>query len=212
MPLSYCSRRFATLLVLTGIILASVVGIARPAAAHDALAGSTPATGGTVTTTLTTVTVTFSEPPLADFASALALKVADPTGATVTTGAPTAEGASLTAPVAITRAGVHTVTWQSVSSDGHPVSGTFTFTYAGPLPTAEPKPTTTPTPTRTTELLETASTTAQPPSAAFGGGTAFAPAALIIGTLLVLVMGAVIWLTRRRRGGPTTPTRPDADE
>lgn len=212
MPPSSFSLRFSALLLLTGIILASVVGIARPAAAHDALAGSTPATGETVTNTLTTVTVTFSEPPLADFASALALKVTGPAGATVTTGPPTAEGASLTAPVAITGAGVQTVTWQSVSSDGHPVSGTFTFTYAGPLPTAEPKPTPTPTPIRTTGLSDMESTTAQSPSGATEGGTAFDSAALIIGIFLVLAIGAAIWLTRRRRGSSTTPARPDDDE
>lgn len=212
MPLPTLSRRFAALVVLTGIVLGSIVGFARPAAAHDALAGSTPAAGETVTTALTTVAVAFTEAPLADFASAIALKVTDPTGATVTTGAPTAEGTSLTVPVTIARTGVHTVAWQSVSRDGHPVSGTFTFTYAGPLPTAQPETTNTPSPARTAAASDAASTTAEPPSAGSHRGIEFAPAALVIGIPLVLVMGAVIWLTRRRRGFRKAPARPDGDE
>jgi hypothetical protein len=36
-------------------------------------------------------------------------------------------------PVTITETGLHTVTWQSVSSDGHTISGSYTFSYAGPI-------------------------------------------------------------------------------
>jgi methionine-rich copper-binding protein CopC len=116
---------------------------ARPAAAHDALALAVPAADETVTSELAAVALTFSETPLAEFANAIALNVTGPTGASVTTGDPSADGTTLTVPVEITEQGQHTVTWQSVSSDGHTISGTYAFSYAGPLAAPEPAPTAT---------------------------------------------------------------------
>lgn len=141
-------RNLATaLFVMLALAAGLAVMDARPAAAHDALAQAVPAADETVTTELSSVTLTFSETPLAEFANAIALNVTDPAGTSITTGAPVAEGTTLSVPVEVTEAGLHTVTWQSVSSDGHTISGTYTFTYAGPIAAAAP---TTPAPAAST--------------------------------------------------------------
>lgn len=130
------------------LVLAMAAGFtlsgARTASAHDALASAVPAADQTVTEKLAQITLTFSETPLADFANAIALEVTAPSGSSAITGPPKAEGTTLTAVVGMTETGPHRVTWQSVSSDGHTIAGTYTFTYAGPLPSTEPTPITTP--------------------------------------------------------------------
>lgn len=131
-------RLIAPLLLAMALAALSITGGTRLAAAHDALAQAVPAAGDTVTTDLSSVTLTFSEAPMSEFASALILRVTGPSGGSITTGTPEAEGTTLTTQVSVVEAGAHTVAWQSVSSDGHPISGSYTFTYAGPLPTSAP--------------------------------------------------------------------------
>jgi len=176
---------------------------ARPAAAHDALARAVPAADETVTTELSSVTLTFSETPLAEFANAIALNVTDPTGASVTTGAPVAEGTTLSVPVEVSEAGLHTVTWQSVSSDGHTISGTYTFTYAGPVAAAAP---TTPAPAASTPAASpsaTAEPTAPDPTQTAAGPASTNSIPLIIGVTtfaaLMLIPLIVVRLLRARR-------------
>lgn len=189
------------------VMLALAAGLAvldaRPAAAHDALAQAIPAADETVTTELSSVTLTFSETPLAEFANAIALNVTDPTGASVTTGAPVAEGTTLSVPVEVSEAGLHTVTWQSVSSDGHTISGTYTFTYAGPVAAAAP---TTPAPAASTPAASpsaTAEPTAPDPTQTAAGPASTNSIPLIIGVTtfaaLMLIPLIVVRLLRARR-------------
>ncbi|WP_082486591.1 copper resistance CopC family protein [Frigoribacterium sp. Leaf186] len=189
------------------VMLALAAGLAvldaRPAAAHDALARAVPAADETVTTELSSVTLTFSETPLAEFANAIALNVTDPTGASVTTGAPVAEGTTLSVPVEVSEAGLHTVTWQSVSSDGHTISGTYTFTYAGPVAAAAP---TTPAPAASTPAASpsaTAEPTAPDPTQTAAGPASTNSIPLIIGVTtfaaLMLIPLIVVRLLRARR-------------
>lgn len=189
------------------VMLALAAGLAvldaRPAAGHDALARAVPAADETVTTELSSVTLTFSETPLAEFANAIALNVTDPTGASVTTGAPVAEGTTLSVPVEVSEAGLHTVTWQSVSSDGHTISGTYTFTYAGPVAAAAP---TTPAPAASTPAASpsaTAEPTAPDPTQTAAGPASTNSIPLIIGVTtfaaLMLIPLIVVRLLRARR-------------
>lgn len=189
------------------VMLALAAGLAvldaRPAAAHDALARAVPAADETVTSELSSVTLTFSETPLAEFANAIALNVTDPTGASVTTGAPVAEGTTLSVPVEVSEAGLHTVTWQSVSSDGHTISGTYTFTYAGPVAAAAP---TTPAPAASTPAASpsaTAEPTAPDPTQTAAGPASTNSIPLIIGVTtfaaLMLIPLIVVRLLRARR-------------
>jgi methionine-rich copper-binding protein CopC len=111
-----------------------------PALAHDALLGSTPASGARVTGASLGghVVLHYEEPPLAVGAQ---VRVTGPTGA-VSTGQPTIHGSDLVQPLATSiPAGAYTVTWRITADDGHVVSGTIPFTVtegtAGP-PAANP--------------------------------------------------------------------------
>ncbi len=78
------------------------------------------------------------------------IQVTDATGTPLTEGAPTVSGTVVTQALAGSASGAVTVVWRVVSSDGHPIDGTFSFTVpAAPTPTATVTPTTTPSATPT---------------------------------------------------------------
>ncbi|ROS57821.1 copper resistance CopC family protein [Frigoribacterium sp. PhB24] len=199
-------NHMTALLVMLALAAGLAVLDARPAAAHDALARAVPAADETVTTELSSVTLTFSETPLAEFANAIALNVTDPSGASVTTGAPVADGTTLSVPVEVTEAGLHTVTWQSVSSDGHTISGTYTFTYAGPVAAAAP---TTPVPAASTPAASASAPAEEeaPTSAATHSATEPASSDLIpwiagataLAVLMLIPVIVILALRARRR-------------
>lgn len=114
----------ATLAMLLGLAL---VGFASPAIAHDELIGTDPAADATVETLPEQLTLTFSG-LLLDDSGATAVSVVDGSCADLVAGAPVIDGTRLIQPVAPAAAGVVTVQWRVVSSDGHPVSGEYTFT------------------------------------------------------------------------------------
>jgi methionine-rich copper-binding protein CopC len=108
------------------VFAAAVLGIAGPASAHDAAESSSPAQGATVATPPEKVSVTFNKNPLG-IGSQFSVKDA--------TGAEWADGAvEIVDNVASQKlragapAGAYTVTWRVVSSDSHPIEGTFGFT------------------------------------------------------------------------------------
>jgi methionine-rich copper-binding protein CopC len=120
------------------VFAAAVLGIAGPASAHDAAESSSPAQGATVATPPEKVSVTFNKNPLG-IGSQFSVKDA--------TGAEWADGAvEIVDNVASQKlragapAGAYTVTWRVVSSDSHPIEGTFGFTAtaasAGAAPAA----------------------------------------------------------------------------
>ena len=131
--------RTAALLV-AGLTFAAPIALAPAASAHDAFVGSTPKAGSTLTTAPTSVTVSFEEPPLA---AGLAVAVTAPDTTLVTSGDPVLTGTDVVSPLApLTQAGVYTVAWRVVADDGHPVTGTFSFTLdlAGSGPTGSAGP------------------------------------------------------------------------
>ncbi|WP_368497971.1 copper resistance protein CopC [Herbiconiux sp. A18JL235] len=111
---------------------AGFVGGVAPASAHDFLVSTSPAADTTVTDPLAEVSLTFNEPPLTDLQAGIAVEVRDATGATAS-GALTIVNATLSVPFTPTATGGYTVVWQTVSSDGHPVSGEYGFDYQGPV-------------------------------------------------------------------------------
>ena len=107
-------------------IAAAVLFAAAPASAHDAAESSSPAQGATVATPPEEVSVTFNNDPLA-LGSQIQVKDA--------AGTNWAEGpVEIVDNVASQKlragapAGQFTVLWRVVSSDSHPIEGTFTFT------------------------------------------------------------------------------------
>jgi methionine-rich copper-binding protein CopC len=130
-----------------GVLLAAVAGLLSTgtASAHDVLVSTNPADKTTVGSTPAQVILTFDKPAL-KFGTLC--KVTGPSG-DVTDGSP--ELVDNQVRQAITPgapAGAYTVAWRVTSADGHPVSGTFTFTStkAGPGHPASPGSSPTPAP------------------------------------------------------------------
>ena len=120
--LSTTARRvtlLATLAVLFSLLFVS------PAAAHAELLSTTPANGDQLTRPPTEIQMTFTESVnLVDDG----IRLVDHVGATVRTPEPTVNAQTVTWPMpADLPEGPYVVTWRVVSSDGHPISGAFSF-------------------------------------------------------------------------------------
>ena len=119
-------RQLLTALLGAAIFAAALLGAVAPASAHDAAESTSPATGTTVATPPETVSVTFNKNPLALGSQML---VNDAAGTNWADGA-----VEIVDNVASQKlkpgapAGAYTVVWRVVSSDSHPIEGTFTFT------------------------------------------------------------------------------------
>ena len=189
------ATRPASLLALCGaLLLAVLLALPAPAQAHDTLLSSDPEDGASLETSPEEITLTYS----ADILEVSPLvRISDENGDELAEIVPTVEGpvatATLEEPLP---AGTHTVQWRVVSSDGHPIEGTFTLTVeqdaeepAGAEDAAEE--TTEPAPSdaggaeQTTEEAEPMSEE----SAEEGGGLSMP---LLLGILGVVVVGAVI--------------------
>ncbi|WP_311211537.1 MULTISPECIES: copper resistance protein CopC [unclassified Arthrobacter] len=191
--------------VVAALAFASALLIsAAPASAHDVAESTTPANGTAVTQVPASVSITFNNRPLAIGS-----------GVTVTAGGENwADG-----PVEIidnqavqklregAPGGEYTVVWRVVSSDSHPIEGTFTFTAtAGSTTAANGSAAASPSASAPSAAVPTAGTAA-PGTAAPGTGNS-EPAAdasqpfpwSIVG-LAVVAVGLVIFLavTARRK-------------
>ncbi|EFQ82017.1 copper resistance protein CopC [Aeromicrobium marinum DSM 15272] len=100
-----------------------------PAAADAALVGSTPTDGSAVVDGAPPiVSFEFSEDV---FEGAAFLAVIDPEGTEVSTGDVSVDGRTLQRGYAPTGPGTYTASYRIVSTDGHPVEGSITFTSEG---------------------------------------------------------------------------------
>lgn len=122
--------------------------------AHDELISSNPADGATLVEAPSELELTYSG-EIMDVDGANQVRVTSPTGQNVTDGAVDIEGTTVTQNLSATEEGQYTVAWRVVSSDGHPIEGTFTYTV-GEASTATPN-------------AEAASSSAPEPSAANTG-------------------------------------------
>ncbi|MCS5715813.1 copper resistance protein CopC [Herbiconiux sp. CPCC 205716] len=144
----------------TGLGLAGLVAGGSAASAHDFLVSTSPAADATVTEALSEVSLTFNEPPLTELGAGIAVEVHDPAGATVSSGEVSIVDSTLSIAVAPSTTGSYEVIWQTVSSDGHPVSGEYAFDYEGPVAAAPTAP------TAAATAAATPTATEPPPSAA----------------------------------------------
>lgn len=110
-------------------LLAVLLVNASPASAHARLESSSPADGSTLTAVPPEVSLRFNE-PIKDGLNEVSVK----SGSTdVADGKLEVEGNSVYQPVKYSmKPGKYTVTYKVVSADGHPVSGTVSFTYDPP--------------------------------------------------------------------------------
>ena len=120
------SVRPAALAALFAALLAALLALGAPAQAHDTLLESDPADGATLETSPEAITLTFS----ADVLEVSPLvRITDVSGEQLAEITPSIDGpvatATLEEPLP---AGTSTVQWRVVSSDGHPIEGTFGVT------------------------------------------------------------------------------------
>lgn len=115
---------FTAVLLGGGIALASAV----PAEAHDELLSSYPETGSTITGSPDEITLTFSGELLDGMQSAV-IEVIDPNSQNIAADAPSVVDTSITQHLNPDPPdGTFIVRWKVVSSDGHPISGEYTYT------------------------------------------------------------------------------------
>lgn len=119
-------RAAFALLITLGILLPAV-----PARAHDELVSTNPAANATVSQAPTELTLTFSA-NLMNIESGNRVRVTDSAGNSLVEGkgdvAVKGNTVTQTVKVADPKADeTYTVTWRVVSSDGHPIQGTYTF-------------------------------------------------------------------------------------
>jgi methionine-rich copper-binding protein CopC len=133
----------ATVLATVGLAIG-----AGPASAHNVLKSSSPEDQESVARTPSSVVLTFDEPAIA---LGTKLVVTGPTGP-VQVGTPRLVDNTVTQDLQSgAPAGAYTVEWRVTSSDGHPISGSFSFTAkaagdASPAPSVTPVPSVTPAP------------------------------------------------------------------
>ena len=171
---------FATLVTTTG------------AQAHTGLSSTSPAADTTVTAPIDAVELTFS-----GSVQLREVTVTGPDGASAAAGPGAASGGVVSAPVALTMPGTHTVTYAVTADDGHQLEGTFTFGYAPPAPaTPSPADVTTPTATAAPVTGEPSEAGVESAAADDGGLPSWVAPALVAGVVLLVL---ALLLVRRSR-------------
>lgn len=172
------------------------------ASAHDTVIGTAPGDGETLTTAPTQVTVETSAVPQS-IGSRMVITSSD--GTVLFDGEPTITDRVASVELPAVANDSYQVAWRLVSSDGHPIDGTFGFVVDDPSAVVPTEETTTGTATPTAEsTTETATTDAAAAGTATtdaadasddSSGTSWIPVALIV----VVIAGLVLLVLFRRR-------------
>lgn len=206
------TRRRRLTLAALAVALLSVLWVATPAFAHDELVGTDPASGAAVDALPAQLTLTFSGELIAQ-EGATAVEVTDAAGASLADGAPVIQANVVTQTLTGEASGAIRVLWKVVSSDGHPISGEYSFTVNAPAPTTTPTETPTPSAEPTPDEQPTESATPTPTPAGSEGSIDSGVPWVVGGLLVFGIAAAVAYLiiSRRRRekalaaGAPTAP-------
>jgi methionine-rich copper-binding protein CopC len=188
--------------IAAALAAAVTFGGAQPAHGHDYLTSASPADGATVQSRLDVVSLTFSEAPLEGLGTSSYISVVAADGRTASGDEVTIDGPTLSVPVTFGNPGIYTVTWQTVSSDGHPISGDYSFTWLsnGASESSQPSATSVPTPSVTEQ-----SSTPAPPSEAEKSGSADVVIFWAVALALIVALGVTAYIVvarRRRARGP----------
>lgn len=126
-------RRTIAVVVAAFLALFVTLGTATMASAHSDSFQSAPVNDSVVSTPVVEIQFTFVEAVQQDFAPEVILNNADGVAAELGTPVFDVTGATMTVPI-VTGAlpnGVYTASYRIVSQDGHPASGSITFTVEG---------------------------------------------------------------------------------
>lgn len=182
------------LLRVLPLVLVALLALAGPAAAHTSLVSTDPGDGTTVDTAPEQVVLTFSE-NLREPSEASLMVDGDAVDADVAV-----DGPRLVVTAAQPAEGTHELNYRVVSADGHPVTGTTTFTVraSGAAPAVEPTASEPTVPAQSSEPAATGSGDEPADTDSDSGGT---PAWLwiVLGAVVVLGLGAVA-VVRARAG------------
>ena len=197
------SVRPAALAALFAALLAALLALGAPAQAHDTLLESDPADGATLETSPEAITLTFS----ADILEVSPLvRITDENGEQLAEITPSIDGpvatATLEEPLP---AGTSTVQWRVVSSDGHPIEGTFGVTVeqdaaaeeTTEAPAEESTPAEESAPAETTAPAEEGEQ-ATAEAAEEESGSSMTPLLIVLGVAVVGAVVAVLLIMRRR--------------
>ncbi|MGW6910050.1 copper resistance protein CopC [Streptomyces sp. NPDC054940] len=189
------ARLAARAIAVPTAALAVLAVAAPPAAAHTELDVSSPGARATLAGLPPRIALTFTDEMTQKHAR---VAVTGPDGESAASGEPEVQGRTVTLPLETgSPAGQYTVGYRVVSADGHPVSGSYTFTVkaAGspnPSPRAEQSADAPPSPAaRTAQAGAVDEEASGTDTAALVGGGALA--------LIVAAVGAFV--VRRRRAG-----------
>lgn len=138
-------RQLLSIVLGIFVVAGALLGFSAPAVAHDAAESSSPAQGATLETPPEKVSVTFNKNPLGLGAQ---FSVKDASGAEWAAGpVEIVDNVASQKLKAGAPAGAYTVAWRVVSSDSHPIEGTFGFTATAAAQEASPSGSATPGPT-----------------------------------------------------------------
>lgn len=192
------------------VIAAALLGGAAPASAHNSVVGSSPAANAVVTEQPGVFSATTSDLllDLGGTGSGSAMIIRGPAGAPLFygTGCATVSGATVETSAQLGAAGTYTVIWQTVSTDGHSISDTFTFDWQpAPGQTLASGAVTAPKCTSKADAVPTDINTSSPTDAGTttAGGDALSTIAWIGATLgAVLLAGGITLVILRRKHRP----------
>lgn len=121
-------KRIFRLSAALSLAVAALVSGAVSASAHSDEFSSSPENGSTVDAARIPITMTFGEELLVgDESISHEVVVTNAEGEIIPALCASAEGFELSTAAAIDQPGEYTVTWRTVSADGHPTSGDFKF-------------------------------------------------------------------------------------
>ena len=187
--------------LLASVVLAGILALlapAAPAAAHDTLEGSVPASGETLQAAPSEVRLDFSNRPLG---VGVEVRVSDAAGETWSEGAAEVVDRSVRQPLrAGAPAGAYTVVWRVVSSDSHPIEGTFGFTLAQGSTTPAASPAATASPSVSGPAIQTAEpgATATPAPASSAPSQDVPWLIVVFAIVAIALLAALGWGARRR--------------
>ena len=123
---SSASRREIGLVVVVSAVFVGAPAL--PAFAHNSPVGSTPAEGEVVTTQPEVIALETSD-ELLDLGDGTAMQVQGPDGLYYGDGCAEVVGVSAETRAQLGAPGEYTVTWRVVSTDGHPITGSWSFEW-----------------------------------------------------------------------------------
>lgn len=125
-------------IIAVAVAFSWIAAAASPASAHDQLLSTSPASGSISPTAPTELVLTFSQAPMSGTVKVIAT---DHLGEAISLPEPTVNrGVVKVGWPGGEPGGTYRVAWRVTSSDGHPISGAWDFTYglASPQPVADP--------------------------------------------------------------------------